>query len=452
MRAVQTIRSGNKVIRKPKMPVLGSMDAILNTSKALQEQSYRNEEKQPSDTFLSSDSNIPMSSADALQLFTNSTFAQDALNQSTLQQQSIQISDKQNICLDILCTGHVNSFVDFFYLTHRTEEENNRTLIPDNKLLDIKHDLTVAESSHRHADYVTVFESYEHLASYFYSVHDYKTAIYFYEKCLDIGEDMQDIVMQCHANLHLGITHDSMGDISTAIKFHEKHANLAHKLQDLSRIQQANHQLIEAYRRFAEEYERKDDYQNAVIYYKKCLGAAIEGNDIRSEGLATYRLGVTCAALGDRNQSIEFQQRYLNICKKTGDQLGEGQACAALAQSFKELGETKLAIDYLKKYEMIAIRNKQSTNQAEACAALGSIYSAAGDHTGAVSCFEKTFDIARNVGDRKLVDNARIHLGMARGNMALTKYMQVVKENLPALLNWKTRRVAFQSEQTTNKK
>jgi tetratricopeptide (TPR) repeat protein len=122
---------------------------------------------------------------------------------------------------------------------------------------------------------------------------------------------------------------------------------------------------------------------------------------------------------------------------------GEGAACAALAHSFKELGQTDLAVSYLEKYQAIAQRNKQSVAQAEACAALGSIHSAASEHQAAVGCFEKTFDIARTVGDRKLIDSARINLGMARGNMAMSRYMAVVKDNLPALLNWKTRRQAF---------
>jgi tetratricopeptide (TPR) repeat protein len=107
------------------------------------------------------------------------------------------------------------------------------------------------------------------------------------------------------------------------------------------------------------------------------------------------------------------------------------------------MGQTDLALSYLEKYQSIAARNKQSVAQAEACAALGSIHSAQGDHALAVNFFEKTFDIARTVGDRKLIDSARINLGMARGNMAMGKYMGIVKDNLPALLNWKTRRQAF---------
>lgn len=286
-------------------------------------------------------------------------------------------------------------------------------------------------------------EAYDELASYFQETADYKTSIYFYEKCLDIAESMDDIAQQGNANLNLGLTHDAMGDTATAIKFHERHLQLAIELENETRLQAANHQLVEAYRRFAEEHERNGDNDGAVSLYKKCLTAASDAKDLRSEGLATYRLGVACGAAGDKTASIEYHQRYLEICKRIGDQLGEGAACAALAYSFRDLGDTKLAIRYLEKYLDIATRNKQSVAQAEACAALGSIYSEQNEHERAVSYFEKTFEIARSVGDRKLVDSARINLGMARGNLSMGNYMGVVTENLPALLKWKARRVNF---------
>lgn len=122
--------------------------------------------------------------------------------------------------------------------------------------------------------------------------------------------------------------------------------------------------------------------------------------------------------------------------------IGEGAGCHALACSYRDMGDKKSAISYLEKYHLIASRNKQQIGCAEACSSLGQIYSEEGDHVTATSYFEKTFEIARSVGDRKLIDAARINLGMARGNMAMGKYMNVVKHDLPALLNWKTRRAA----------
>ena len=195
---------------------------------------------------------------------------------------------------------------------------------------------------------------------------------------------------------------------------------------------------------------------------------------MRAEGVATYRLGVACANLGDRAQSIEFQQRYLvsaspivraklrcyvkctqnltnhnffamrqEICKRVGDQVGEGAASAALAHSFKLLGDQKLALKYLETFLEISKRTKQARSEAEACTGLGTIYSSLGEHAKAVSFFEQTFEIARTLGDRRLMDGARINLGMARGNVSMNGFMNTVINDMDGLLAWKTKRVKF---------
>lgn len=35
------------------------------------------------------------------------------------------MSTKMQYCVDILVTGHVEAYIDFFYLTHRLDEEND---------------------------------------------------------------------------------------------------------------------------------------------------------------------------------------------------------------------------------------------------------------------------------------------------------------------------------------
>jgi tetratricopeptide (TPR) repeat protein len=354
------------------------------------------------------------------------------------------LTDKQSLCIEILVNGYVNSFVDFFYLTHRSETDAAaREPIPETQLTYIKHQLTIAEKAHRRGDSEKVLAALDSLASYFQDTADYKTAIYFYERCLDIADSMDDGAMQGNAYLNLGLTHDAMGDTAAAIKFHERHLELALGLGHEERLKDAFHQLVQSYRRYAEEYERKGDHADALELYKKCLEAASNSGHLESQGLATYRLGIVSGALGERSSSVQYHQRYHEICQETGDAIGEGQACAALAQSFKAMGDLKLAIKYLEKYLNMATTNKQSVAQAEACAGLGAIYSEQGDHQRAVTYFEKGFEIARSVGDRKLVDSARINLGTARGNMAMGGYMDVVTVDLPALLQWKAQRVTF---------
>jgi hypothetical protein len=116
------------------------------------------------------------------------------------------LTDKQSLCIDILVAGHVNSFVDFFYLTHRAEDDSAATAsasaagagapaanpppIPDSKLPSIMSHLTSAERAHRRGDSEQVYASYEALAHDFHATQDYKTSIYFYESERHIREAM----------------------------------------------------------------------------------------------------------------------------------------------------------------------------------------------------------------------------------------------------------------------
>ena len=81
----------------------------------------------------------------------------------------------------------------------------------------------------------------------------------------------------------------------------------------------------------------------------------------------------------------------------------------------------------------------------EACCSLGVLYQQQGDFANAVHHLERFFEIARSIGDRALVDKARVYLGIARGNSMLPKYLDVVTHDLDALLRWKKRRVACAS-------
>jgi hypothetical protein len=64
--------------------------------------------------------------------------------------------------------------------------------------------------------------------------------------------------------------------------------------------------------------------------------------------------------------------------------------------------------------------------------------------------FEKNFEIARSTvssgqGDRKLVDVARVNLGMARGNAQMSAFVNVINFDIQNLLRWKNRRVKFEA-------
>ena len=60
--------------------------------------------------------------------------------------------------------------------------------------------------------------------------------------------------------------------------------------------------------------------------------------------------------------------------------------------------------------------------------------------------FERAYELMRTLiasgeGTRKMVDSARVNLGMARGNSRMGAYLNVINYDVKALLLWKNRRV-----------
>ena len=71
----------------------------------------------------------------------------------------MQTTPKQNICIDLLVSGSVHSFIDFFYLTHghdqlrskpdEIQNESESTDYPEEVLEEMRTNLVVVEQSGR---------------------------------------------------------------------------------------------------------------------------------------------------------------------------------------------------------------------------------------------------------------------------------------------------------------
>jgi tetratricopeptide (TPR) repeat protein len=147
-------------------------------------------------------------------------------------------SDKHALCLQILTEGYVQSFVDFFYLTHKPEavadaaEEDDdpsssRRMLPDEQLEFVRSSLCNAEAARRQSRTKEVYGSYQSLAELFASMDDFKTSVYFREKCLEIAKLVADTEGELRASRELGVAHDKLGNVQESIKFYEKAHALA---------------------------------------------------------------------------------------------------------------------------------------------------------------------------------------------------------------------------------
>ena len=231
--------------------------------------------------------------------------------------------DKQSLCIDILVSGHVQAYVDFFYLTHRPEsvataeeQADEQTGIPPGKLQFVKTQLAEAETARRRGDTGAVFAAYEQLAEFFTGLSDQRTAIYFLEKCLEITQLTSDIAGETKTTLALGVAHEKSGDVAAAVRHYEKLLRLAQGAGDKAGERQANERLVVAFQAVAAEKEAAKEPALALSFREKCLEASRACCDAAKESKAQFELGQAHEKLGDiehLKKAVYHYEQHLSL-------------------------------------------------------------------------------------------------------------------------------------------
>jgi len=374
-------------------------------------------------------------------------------DEAPLEAEDIGHHSKQSLCIDSLISGDVDSFVDLFYLTHRTDkgaevfngdgDDSHKSV---ENMVYLKNLLCSGERAQRNGDSESSHNSYKELGLHFYDLEDYRTALYFSEKALEMSQRGEDRVQQAHMYSVLGNVYDKMNNIESAIKFHLKHVAIASEEGETEDVVVARQNLVNVFRRSAQEKEEAGDYTGAVDLYQQCLKIASEANDTENEGKVLYRLGMAYHHLEQPHDAIKTLKQYLNLCVSGKNVQGEGEARAALAECFRSIGDVSVAVSHLEKYLKIAQDSDDSKSVVAASTSLGDIHNSEGNYKEAVKYFEDAFETAKSLGDRHLTNTAKMSLGTARGNSSMNGYMDIVFNDMDSLLKWKLKRTEFSSQ------
>lgn len=125
------------------------------------------------------------------------------------------------------------------------------------------------------------------------------------------------------------------------------------------------------------------------------------------------------------------------------DRAAEGVAHTSFAQCLKHAGDTQGAIASLESYLQTTTRGGDLWGPALASCSLGLLYFEQQDYDQACTHFERFFEVARTLPDKRALEAARFNLGVARGAARLGQYMHVVLTDLPKLIAWKNNKISF---------
>ena len=412
-------------------------------------------------------------------------------------------ADKQSLCLDLLMRGYINSYVDLFYLTHRhdnqpatqsksgsTDQQHrssvitrtssassaaaanstsrpNTVVIPSSSLPFLSQQLSSAEHYHRLAQPSPIFAAYTALSHYFTQLHDYKTAVYFQDKTLELADNLCSaaanagsgaaagvgrvylpVIVQSLAEL--GSLYESMDQPKAAIAHFERCGRVAREMtaagmaaeSEAVVIGKARQQLVHAYMRYASEHERAGEWMEAVRFYGKCIRDAKDLDDKASEMQSLYHIALIDIATRQHEAALPQLQAALSLARSLSAHL-EPSILVTLASVYEHLNELSLSIQYLEDAYLVSTQQRDDSRQCEVMARLGEVYSRQGEYREGMRMFEKCYEVCRKNGDRTGMDVARINVGKSRGNVFMQQFMALVggsEEGMRTLIQWKTKR------------
>jgi len=199
----------------------------------------------------------------------------------------------------------------------------------------------------------------------------------------------------------------------------------------------------------AATFEKQTDDESgrlALYYLEKCLEASVMAKNSDYEGKICHKIGMIYLNRGECEQALPYQLKDLELAKRALDdkeRTREIEAHAALSKSYLNLDQVDDALQHLEKYYQIANEKKKFNHQADAALNLAKVYAQKGNSTKSLEYYNKHFECARlekKDKDRRLVDKARVILGMAKANVNIGNFIKIVQgstENVKGLLDWK---------------
>lgn len=280
------------------------------------------------------------------------------------------------------------------------------------------------------------------MAQFFSAEGKSRKAVQYFRKCLELAVGESDPMLEAEINLSLGLAYEDLKDVATAISFYERHLLLVNNAGDMDADATGRHHLIRVLVLHSQELEKSGELDGCIANLRRCLEVAVEGDNREAQGVAHQGLGSAYERLRDTDSALNHYEEFREISMETDNEPSQAQAYAALATIYQELGDLNSASENLASLLAVAQRTSDLAGQARAAASLGVIAQKLGRFADAADNFAVSFEAAQKLGDRKMLDVARVNMGLARGAGASGLLFSAVKANdMTSLLNWKISRV-----------
>ena len=240
----------------------------------------------------------------------------------------------------------------------------------------------------------------------YFSLGEYKKAIGYYEKGLEISHAIGDKFGIASKSGSLGNAYFCLGEYKRAIAYYEKGLRISSANGDQSRIVNNNRNLGNVYLNLGE-------FEKAVEYYHKCLEISTAIGDKSGIASTNQGMGNAYVKIGEYKKAIGYYKKGLEISSDIGDQSGIARSNGNLGTAYLNLGEYKRAIEYYEKALKINNAIVHKSGIASNNGNLGNAHRNLGQYKKAIEYYEKALKINHAIGNKCGIASNNGNLGSA---------------------------------------
>ncbi|CAF3776600.1 unnamed protein product [Rotaria sp. Silwood1] len=226
----------------------------------------------------------------------------------------------------------------------------------------------------------------------------YKEAVSFYEKCLEINRKTRpgDDPSLAETYNDIGVTYNKMGDYSKALEFYEK----ALKIREKS-LPPYHPDKAETYDNIGALYYRLGDHSKALQFHEKALKIREKTLPPNHPVLATSynNIGGAYNNMGNYSKALEFYDKALKIRENTLPPNHPNMAISygSIGQMYRNMDDYSKALQFHDKAHRIFEKAlpQNHPHLAVSYHNYGSVYKDLGEYSKASQFYERAVEIAR---------------------------------------------------------
>ena len=267
--------------------------------------------------------------------------------------------------------------------------------------------------------YELIVRSYHNYGTYFYYHQQYDSAIYNYQKALDLAfKKFNDTITIGKLYNNIASCFNLSGNYKQSLTYYLKSLKLNEIIKDNEGITMANGNI-------GVVYFYMKNYKEAEKYFTDGLKMALKINNKYQMSAITMNLG---AVYKDTKQfekaQVEFKKSY-EIKKEIGDKNGQGMILVNLGELYSDMGDLVNALINFKKAEDIAIEIKNYQIELYSYNCQANVYSKKNDIVNASKKYESAISIAKKLNLKP--DLIEIYKSYAKANSNAGKFEKAFK-------------------------